>query len=359
MKKTARQPAGDMASNLTPPITDRPGETISYLKTKIFTRWVTGILSTVIFGCAQTLSYLHTLHLFERHGYTGWQAHLGVIMFEALFFLGAFVTTVFHFIGTQPGIPVRVATLLGASFVAWSNISYGWEFGRGGVAIGIAIILCALVAEAVVGKAILHTGKNVETSTTKVENQVEKSTHECGEVEKHSPATLEMEGVEPASMSPASSSTSRLGEVENVEMETGSGDLHTSTMGDTEKMETIPPEVEKRVEDMEKVETSNQKDCPSTPPHVESGKVSTSSTVENKTSSAPKVERVEKENSPSSTSPTTQGVETLTPVEVALKILEKEGSLPGRRRLMREAGCPEWPARKALAELKKREKKAS
>ncbi|OYD06260.1 hypothetical protein [Paludifilum halophilum] len=241
MKETARQPAGDMASNLTPPITtDRPGETISYLKTKIFTRWVTGILSTVIFGCAQTLSYLHTLHLFERHGYTGWQAHLGVIMFEALFFLGAFVTTVFHFIGTQPGIPVRVATLLGASFVAWSNISYGWEFGRGGVAIGIAIILCALVAEAVVGKAILHTGQ--KTSTTKLENQVErveKSTHECGEVEKHSPATLEMEdgdvenpshnvgkressstleveGVEPASMSPPSTSTSETGESSTI-----------------------------------------------------------------------------------------------------------------------------------------------
>ncbi|EGK07118.1 hypothetical protein HMPREF9374_3879 [Desmospora sp. 8437] len=168
--KTASKPTGALATNLSPlSITDRPDENISYRKTKIFTRWVTVILGGLIFGCAQTLSYVHTLNLFERHGYTSWQAHLGVIMFEALFFLGAFTTMVFHFIGAKPGIPVRMATLLGAGFVGWSNISYGMEYGRGGVVIGISIILCAIVAELVTGKSILHTGREPVVATDREE----------------------------------------------------------------------------------------------------------------------------------------------------------------------------------------------
>ncbi|MFD1435136.1 hypothetical protein ACFQ5F_09515 [Kroppenstedtia eburnea] len=168
--KTASKPTGALATNLSPlSITDRPDENISYRKTKIFTRWVTVILGGLIFGCAQTLSYVHTLNLFERHGYTSWQAHLGVIMFEALFFLGAFTTMVFHFIGAKPGIPVRMATLLGAGFVGWSNISYGMEYGRGGVVIGISIILCAIVAELVTGKSISHTGREPVVATDREE----------------------------------------------------------------------------------------------------------------------------------------------------------------------------------------------
>lgn len=179
MKKTAYQSGGVLAANLDPePINHRPVQ--SYRKTKLFTRWVTVILGSLIFLCAQTLSYVHTLRLFELHGYRGWEAHLGVIMFEAVFFLGAFVTMIFHFIGEKPGVPVRLATFLGAGFVTWSNVSYGMEYGAGGIVIGISIILCVIVAELVAGRSILHTGSKVpetETSHSDREGVGEKTSH--------------------------------------------------------------------------------------------------------------------------------------------------------------------------------------
>lgn len=42
------------------------------------------------------------------------------------------------------------------------------------------------------------------------------------------------------------------------------------------------------------------------------------------------------------------------PLEVARRILEREGEPPGRKRLMEEAQCSEWAARTALAKLRER-----
>ena len=44
--------------------------------------------------------------------------------------------------------------------------------------------------------------------------------------------------------------------------------------------------------------------------------------------------------------------EPTTPLEVAQRIYQEDGQLPGRVRLAKEAGCSDWEARKTLAELR-------
>src|SRR5690606_22495154 len=66
---------------------------------------------------------------------------------------------------------------------------------------------------------------------------------------------------------------------------------------------------------------------------VENRHPSTEAAEEKKSSSTSNVESVEK---------------------IALEILKQEGRLPGRKRLMEEAGVSEWEARKTLQELRKK-----
>jgi len=40
--------------------------------------------------------------------------------------------------------------------------------------------------------------------------------------------------------------------------------------------------------------------------------------------------------------------------KIAMEIYQEEGRLPGRKRLMEEAGVSEWEARKTLQELRKK-----
>jgi hypothetical protein len=280
---------------------------------------------------------------------------MGVVMFEALFFLGAFVTMIFHFIGVRPGAPVRIATLLGASFVAWSNISYGLEYGRGGVVIGVAIILCAIVAEAVAGKAILHTGSGVEeggeTSTSPAETSTTKLDTSTSSTRSSS---LDVEDME-------TPSTGR-GEVEKSsppKLEIEAGDLHVSS---AKEVKESPPAHSLDVEKVEKVEEAKSGDVEVE--KLESGNRSTLHPGDGEKKSPPSTSRKKSTGKSSISTLETGEISTISynagddPLEVALEIMKVEKRRPGRPRLMK-AGMSEHTAKMTANKLKKLEQKAS
>lgn len=54
-----------------------------------------------------------------------------------------------------------------------------------------------------------------------------------------------------------------------------------------------------------------------------------------------------------------EAMEGADPEEIATRILERQGKIPGRTRVMRLTGHKEWPVRQALSKLKKKEQNAS
>lgn len=135
------------------------------------------------------------------------------------------------------------------------------------------------------------------------------------------------------------------GDLENLETskleESATGEMETSSLEDLE-VETG----EQIGELEEKLET----------PKLETGE---SSNLENQKQETSKVEKVEKEEKFTKedlehfSREELEAMKGADPEDVAVRILEREGELPGRPRLKRLTGCTEWDARKTLRELKK------
>lgn len=115
--------------------------------------WIGGLIMT----CAMILSYSHTANLFRWAFYDGWLAHVGVIMVELTFFLGAMNIILAKSAGLLAGWPARVAFMFGALLVGWSNVSSGKMFlsqEETAIALGLAIPICLFLMEAIVSRAL-------------------------------------------------------------------------------------------------------------------------------------------------------------------------------------------------------------
>jgi len=196
-------------------------------------------------------------------------------------------------------MPSYIGGLLGVSLVAWSNVSATAGYGLPGVVLGLFVPTALVVSEMVMSYAVIRGRResveaehsNRETTSSIVEETIRERA-EAAEMETRSNATMETE-------------TKR----ENVEA------LEKRAGMETEReRETVKPSIS-----------------------------STSSTVS--TSSTPAVEE---------RSLQAKDVSTSNAERVAMEIYEREGRLPGRRRLMEEAGVSEWEARKTLQTLKRK-----
>ena len=136
--------------------------------------WIGGLIMT----CAMILSYSHTANLFRWAFYDGWLAHVGVIMVELTFFLGAMNIILAKSAGLLAGWPARVAFMFGALLVGWSNVSSGKMFlsqEETAIALGLAIPICLFLMEAIVSRALFlfrtvgQTDTPVNTSDSQTE----------------------------------------------------------------------------------------------------------------------------------------------------------------------------------------------
>lgn len=121
-----------------------------------FRGWIV-LVGGIILICAMILSYSHTVELFNYAQYVGWLAHIGTVMIELTFFLGTSVIILSRAAGMESGWPARATFVFGAALVLWSNVSSGimlldeqWT----AVVLGIAVVTCLFLMEAVVSRAL-------------------------------------------------------------------------------------------------------------------------------------------------------------------------------------------------------------
>src|SRR5690606_28947868 len=98
-------------------------------------------------------------NLFRWAFYEGWLAHVGVIMVELTFFLGAMNVIMSRSVGLAAGWPARVAFMFGALLVGWSNVSSGKMFfsrEETAIMLGLAIPICLFLMEAIVSRALFQ-----------------------------------------------------------------------------------------------------------------------------------------------------------------------------------------------------------
>lgn len=89
-------------------------------------------------------------------GFTGDLAYVGVVGAEVTFLLGVLNMTISKLKGEDPGVPAKAGFSLGVTLILWSNIHSGISAGITGIILGAVTPASLIVAEAIIGRAILH-----------------------------------------------------------------------------------------------------------------------------------------------------------------------------------------------------------
>lgn len=163
------------------------------MKAKINIVSVNMISGCLIGLCVLILSYTHTTALFERAGYKGVFAHIGVIGFEMTFILGTITIIWSRWIGESVGIASRFVLILGVSVNLYSNITSGiaqngkplvfWTINKDwtineSVLIGAFIPLLIVAAEMVVNDALHKHHAAIKQNKTAQNEQTNESIEE-------------------------------------------------------------------------------------------------------------------------------------------------------------------------------------
>lgn len=140
-----------------------------------FRVWIV-LVGAVILACAMTLSYNHTVDLFKYAGYIVWLSHIGTVMIELTFFLGTSVIILSRAVGMAAGWPARATFIFGAALVLWSNVSSGimlldeqWT----AVVLGVAVVTCLFLMEAVVSRALFMFRDDVQAEQAEESESVQ------------------------------------------------------------------------------------------------------------------------------------------------------------------------------------------
>lgn len=176
--------------------------------------------------------------------------------------------------------------------------------------------------------------------------------------------------VEPAPLKASVQEGEPLEDQKTSKLEDGkreAGELEEPETGDLKKLETSKLEEsatgEMETSSLEDLEVETGEQIGELEEKLETPKLKTgeSSNLENQKQETSKVEKVEKEEKFTKedlehfSREELEAMKGADPEDVAVRILEREGELPGRPRLKRLTGCTEWDARKTLRELKKKQ----
>jgi flagellar biosynthesis GTPase FlhF len=162
------------------------------------------IIGSLIGSSVLILSYLHTAGLFERSGYAGGFAHIGVIGFELVFILGTGISIWSKWQGEKVATSTKFALGLGVCINLYSNITSGiakygkpltFFYAKGipideAVLIGALIPILFVVAEMVISDAISKT--RMKTPVQEPEEAADQDTEPLDE-----PAPTTPEPVQP------------------------------------------------------------------------------------------------------------------------------------------------------------------
>lgn len=282
------------------------------------------ILGAVIFLCVVSVSFSHTVDLYQRVGFVRWEATVFTIAVETTFLLSGWSILWYRNKGEKPSGSAYAGFIYGVTLVLFSNSAYTVgldELFENKIAqwvLALSVVFGVLVAESIISQNLAE----LHQKDGDLQHDEERSLQNKEEVEKErekvEEPTKEMENVSSPfdTSTPTTSSTPS----NNFSITAPTSNPSNSTASNSSTLSTLTTEKERvEVEKAENQEENHQE--------VEENRRPTVKTVE-----------VEKED-----------VE-----KIALEIYEQEGRLPGRKRLMEEAGVSEWEARKTLQELRKK-----
>lgn len=284
------------------------------------------ILGAVIFLCVVSVSFSHTVELYQRVGFALWEAIVFTIAVETTFFLSAWTIMWRRNKGENPSGSAYAGFAYGVILVFFSNSAYTvglnilFENKIAQWVLALSVVFGVLVSESIISQNLAELHR--ENGERRLQHDGGWSLQGKEEVEKEKEKveepTKEMENVSSPfdTSTPSTSSTPS----NNLSITAPTSNPSNSTVSNSSTLSTPTVEKEKvEVEEAENQEENHQE--------VEENRRPTVETVE------VKKEDVEK---------------------IALEIYEQEGRLPGRKRLMEEAGVSEWEARKTLQELRRK-----
>lgn len=112
--------------------------------------------ATIVLLANVYVSFNHSIELFRLGGFDGELAYIGVVGAEVTFLLGVLNITVAKLKGIKAGYPSYAGFYLGVTLILWSNIYAGLGAGVFGIILGAATPLSLIIAESIIGRAILH-----------------------------------------------------------------------------------------------------------------------------------------------------------------------------------------------------------
>jgi hypothetical protein len=115
------------------------------------------------------VSFNHSIELFRQGGFSGNLAYVGVIGAEVTFLMGALNMVVSKLKGENAELPAKLGFILGVSLILWSNIHAGLGAGITGIILGAVTPVSLIIAEMIIGRAIVQKTEEHSRSVTVVE----------------------------------------------------------------------------------------------------------------------------------------------------------------------------------------------
>lgn len=143
------------------------------------------IFGLIIFVCVVTVSFSHTVDLYERVGFKQWEAFLITVAVETTFLLSGWTILWYRNKGQKPGGPAYAGFLYGVVLVLFSNSAYTVGLDvlfANGIAqwvLALSVVFGVLIAEAIISRNLVrlreHERENEQTAEQTDEQTAEQT----------------------------------------------------------------------------------------------------------------------------------------------------------------------------------------
>lgn len=324
------------------------------------------IFGMVIFICVVTVSFSHTVALYERVGFIRWEAVLITIAVETTFLLSGWSILWYRYRGQHPGGPSYAGFLYGVTIVLFSNSAY---------TVGLDVLFTnkvaqwtlalSVVAGVFISEAIIS--RNLSQWTDRPATNHDKQSADRTERTAESTNQPANQADEPTIQVADHSTTNRPADqvAETANQPTGQSDRPATTSQDrpankvADQVETSQPATKpNKVVDM----ADRRNNRPATKKTATGHPATDQESATWPTTGQPEKDQPANDQSTTNQKSTTNQSATGRPttgadpevVEVAERYFKENGELPSQRQLADMARCSRYKAAKAIDEVKEK-----
>lgn len=120
------------------------------------------IFGLIVFVCVVSVSFSHTVDLYERVGFLRWEAVMITIAVETAFLLSGWSILWYRFRGQSPGGPAYAGFVYGVAIVLFSNSAYTvgldilFENKAAQWVLALSVVVGVLIAEAIISRNLVR-----------------------------------------------------------------------------------------------------------------------------------------------------------------------------------------------------------